>query len=154
MGPRPHPAGDALVERPEWGTGFPTCSGAHNPLPLKVASGENENILANGIVTCTDVGDAFLYAVDYLNFSLSPNSRWTSAHLEWFGCGAQRQGATGRNDWIFDEALPIKVSLAAGVKRAAIADVSCRVPKTILARARGFGFYVVGGGIVWSILLL
>jgi hypothetical protein len=65
-----------------------------------------------------------------------------------------RQGADGRNDWIFDEAKPIKLSIAAGAKRVAITDVSCRVPKTVLGRARGFGFYVAGGGILWSILLL
>ncbi len=143
-----------MVERPEWGAGFATCAGAREPLPLKAASGENETLLANGIITCTDVGDAYLYAVDYMSFSLSPTSRWTSAHLEWFGCGAQRQGADGRNAWIFDEAQPIKVSLTTAGKRVAIANVACRVPKATLGQARGFGFYVVGGGILWSILLI
>jgi hypothetical protein len=122
----------ALVERAEWGAGFSTCNGARSPLPLKAASVENETVLANGIIACTDDGDAFLYTVDYLNFSLAPDSQWTSAHLEWFGCGAQRQGADGRNDWIFDQAKPIKLSIAAGAKRVAITDVSCRVPKTVL----------------------
>jgi hypothetical protein len=144
----------ALVERPQWGTGFSTCAGAGTPMPLKAASADNDNLLANGVINCTDAGDAYLYTVDYLNVSLAPGSKWTSAHLEWFGCGVQREGKEGRNDWIFEEAKPIKLTLAAGAKRAAISGVSCRVPKNALQQARGFGFYVVGGGILWSILLL
>jgi hypothetical protein len=123
-------------------------------MPLKAATLDNDNVLANGIVNCTDEGSAYLYAIDYLNFSLSPSSKWAAAHLEWFGCGAQRGGANGHNDWIFDEATPIKLEIKAGVQRVSITNVSCRVPKPVLARARGFGFYVVGGGVMWSILLL
>ena len=144
----------APIERAEWGAGFPTCAGSRTPMPLKAASLDNENVLANGIVTCTDDGNAFVYAVDYMNFSLAPSSKWASAHLEWFGCGAQRSGSDGRNDWIFDEATPIKLEVKAGAQRASIANLTCRVPKSTLGRARGFGFYVIGGGIMWSILLL
>ena len=61
----------------------------------------------NGIITCVDSGDAFVYAVDYMNLSLAPASRRAAANLEWFGCGAQRAGSGGRSDWIFDEAVPI-----------------------------------------------
>jgi hypothetical protein len=142
------------IERADWGAGFPTCAGARTPMPLKAATLDNDNVLANGIVNCTDEGNSFLYAVDYMNFSLSSSSKWPSAHLEWFGCGAQRNGANGRNDWIFDEATPIKVEVKAGVQRVSIANVTCRVPKSVLSRARGFGFYVTGGGVMWSILLL
>ncbi|HEY7297539.1 MAG TPA: hypothetical protein VH684_06335 [Xanthobacteraceae bacterium] len=142
------------IERPDWGTGFPSCAGSRNPMPLKAATLDNDTVLGNGIVTCTDAGDAFIYAVDYLNFSLSPASKWTSAHLEWFGCGAQRAGANGQDDWIFEETKPIKLEIKAGVERVSITQISCRVPKSVLKNARGFGFYVVGGGVLWSILLL
>jgi hypothetical protein len=142
------------IARPEWGERFPTCAGARKPLPLKAATLDNEHILANGIVNCTDDGNAFVYDVDYMNFSLSASSKWPSAHLEWFGCGAQRKGADGRSDWIFEEAKPIKVDIKAGMPRVSITNVSCRVPKSVLSRARGFGFYVIGGGVMWSILLL
>jgi hypothetical protein len=50
--------------------------------------------------------------------------------------------------------MPIAAQVKPGVARASIAQLSCRVPKAVLARARGFGFYVVGGGTLWSILLL
>jgi hypothetical protein len=141
------------VERADWGAGFPTCSGARTPMPLKAASLNNETLLANGIITCADAGDAYVYAVDYLNFSLGPAGGATTT-LEWFGCGAQRAGSGGRNDWIFDEAMPIAAQVRPGVARTSVTQLSCRVPKAVLARARGFGFYVVGGGTLWSILLL
>jgi hypothetical protein len=142
------------VERAEWGAGFPTCTGAHNPTPFKAATLNNDTLLANGIITCVDSGDAFVYAVDYMNLSLAPASRRASANLEWFGCGAQRAGSGGRSDWIFDEAVPIAAHVKAGIARVSLTQLSCRVPKTVLARARGFGFYIVGGGTLWSILLL
>jgi hypothetical protein len=144
----------APVERADWGAGFPTCSGARSPMPLKAATLNNETLLANGIITCADAGDAYVYAVDYMNFSLGPANQRAAEKLEWFGCGAQRAGAGGHNDWIFDEAMPIAAQVKPGEERVAITQVSCRVPKSVLARARGFGFYVVGGGTLWSILLL
>ncbi len=139
---------------PRWGVNFPTCADARNPIALKAIIWDNPNIVANGIVNCTDTGDAYLYAVDYMNFSLSPTSEWRSAHLDWFGCGAQRPGPGGDNDWFYDEVRPIKVVIRAGVKRVAITNVSFRVPKSVIAQARGFGFYIVGGGLIWSIFLL
>lgn len=142
------------VERAEWGAGFPTCAGARSPMPFKAATAGNDTLLGNGIITCADDGDAYVYAVDYLNFSLAAASKRSSANLEWFGCGAQRAGTGGHNDWIFDEARPISAHVKAGVERVSVAQLSCRVPKSVLARARGFGFYVVGDGTLWSILLL
>jgi hypothetical protein len=142
------------TQRPDWGQKFPTCSGARSPVPFKAASLENENIQANGIVTCLDEGDALVYAIDYMNFSLSPTSKWHSAQLDWYGASAQRAQPNGQNDWIYDEAKPIRVDVVAGAKRVSITDISFRVPKSVLAQARGFGFYVVGGGILWSIVLL
>ncbi len=142
------------VERAEWGAGFPTCAGARSPMPFKAATASNDTLLGNGIVTCVDDGDAYVYAVDYMNFSLAAASKRSSANLEWFGCGAQRSGTNGRNDWIFDETMPINAHVKAGVERVSVSQLSCRVPKSVLARARGFGFYVVGGGTLWSILLL
>ncbi|WP_291846470.1 hypothetical protein [Bradyrhizobium sp.] len=142
------------VEQAEWGANFPTCAGARTAIPLKAASAGNDTLLANGIINCADDGDAFVYSVDYMNFSLAPGSKRPSATLEWFGCGAQRAGASGRNEWIFDEAKPIQAQVKAGVARVGITQVTCRVPKSTLSRARGFGFYVVGGGTLWSIYLL
>jgi len=142
------------VERAEWGAGFPTCAGAQRPVPFKAATSNNHSLLGNGIITCVDAGDAYVYAVDYINFWLAPASRQPSETLEWFGCGAQRAGNGGHNEWIFDEAMPIAVKVKAGAARIAITQLSCRVPKAVLGRARGFGFYVVGGGTQWSILLL
>lgn len=142
------------VERAEWGAGFPTCAGARSPVPFKAATSNNESLLGNGIITCVDAGDAYVYAVDYINFWIAAASRRSLETLEWFGCGAQRAGNGGRNEWIFDEAMPIAVKVKAGAARVAITQLSCRVPKVVLSRARGFGFYVVGGGTQWSILLL
>jgi hypothetical protein len=144
----------ALSERPDWGANFTTCAGAVSPIPLKAATPENDNILANGIVRCSDEGDDFFYTVEYLNLSLLPTSKWKSVDLVWLGAGAQREGVKGRNTWIYDEARPIKVTIQAGVKRVSVKDVSFRVPKAILAKARGFGFYIVGLGTLWSVLLL
>jgi hypothetical protein len=139
---------------PTWGENFVTCAGAHSPVPLKAVIEDNPNIIGNGIINCTDEGDNYTYRIDYMNFSLSPTSTWRSAHLEWFGCGAQRAGPGGRVEWLYDEARPIKVVIVAGVKRVAITNIAFRIPKPILSQARGLGFYVAGGGIVWSIFLL
>jgi hypothetical protein len=141
-------------QRPDWGQNFPTCSGARSPVPFKAAILENYDIQGSGVVTCRDDGDALIYSIDYMNFTLAPTSKWPSAHLEWYGAGAQRGQVNAQNDWIYDEAIPIKVDLSTKGKRVSITDISFRVPKTVLAQARGFGFYVVGGGILWSILLL
>lgn len=143
-----------LVGQPDWGARMTTCEGEKGARPLKAAMPENDNILAYGVITCTDAGDAFVYAVDYMNFAIAPTSKWKSAHLEWFGAGAQRAGPDGRNDWIYDEVRPIQLEVKAEARRAAVTNISFRVPKTAIAQARGFGFYVVGGGIMWSILLL
>ena len=146
---------------PEWGTGFMTCDGANarSPALFKVANpGRNQEIQASGIIKCTDDGDAYVYTVDYINFALSPATDWPSAHLEWLGCGAQRSAGGGRNrlgpEWLYDEAKPIKVVIRKGVKRVAITGLSFRVPKSVLSQAHGFGFYVVGGGALWSIVFL
>ena len=143
-----------VVGRPDWGTRMTTCEGEQGLLPLKAAAPDNDNLLANGIITCTDAGDAFVYAIEYMNFSLAAKSKWTSAHLEWFGAGVQRAGPAGKNDWIYDEVRPVQVDIKPDTKRVAVTNISFRIPKTVIAQARGFGFYVVGGGIMWSILLL
>ncbi len=145
-------ADNSDLSSPDWGSNFITCAGAKSPIRLRAASPE-AGIMANGVISCRDEGDAFIYAVDYMNFALAPASEWKSAHLEWFGSGAQRQGANGRTDWFYDEARPIKVRVDAA-RRAAVANLSFRVPKAVLAQARGFGFYVVGGGIFWPITLV
>lgn len=144
----------ALAGLADWGAGKTTCEGEKGARQLKTAAPENDNIIAYGIIACTDAGDAFVYTVEYINFSLAPTSKWKSAHLEWFGAGAQRAAADGSNDWIYDEVKPIQLEVRADAKRAAVANISFRVPKSVIAQARGFGFYVVGGGIMWSILLL
>jgi hypothetical protein len=144
----------AASERSDWGASFTTCPGATTPIPLKAAVPENDNILANGIIRCSDEGDDFVYAIEYVNFSLLPTSKWTSVGLDWFGAGAQREGIGGRNAWTYDEVRPIKAEIGAGVKRVSVTDISFRVPKAALANARGFGFYVVGRGTLWSLLLL
>jgi hypothetical protein len=155
--PAAQPAAEApklAVEEADWGANFPTCTGASRAIPLKAASAGNDTLLASGIVDCADEGEAFVYSVDYMNFSLAPASRRPAVTLEWFGCGAQRAGAGGRNEWIFDDAKPIQAQVKAGVERVGVTQVTCRVPKSVLSRARGFGFYVVGGGTLWSIHLL
>jgi hypothetical protein len=141
-------------QRSDWGQNFPICSGVKSPVPFKAASLVNDNLQANGIITCVDDGDALIYAIDYMNFSLAPTSKWPSAHLEWYGAGAQRSQLNGQSDWIYDEAKPIKVDINAEVKHVSITGISFRVPKSVLLQARGFGFYVVGGGLFWSIFLL
>jgi len=133
-----------------WGTDFSNCSGAREPMRFKVGNGEREDIVASAIVTCRDEGDAFVYALDYMNLALAPGSKWRSAQIQWIGAAAQRGGSNRRNEWIYDEAKPLQVSLVPG-RMAAVKDVSFRVPKAVLAQARGFGFYVVGGGIFWSL---
>jgi hypothetical protein len=152
--PERQPGKSVLGGRADWGKGFLTCQGAKEPRLLKAASLENDFLQASGVITCTDAGDAFVYSVDYMNFVLPPGSRWSSAHLEWFGAGAQRAGRNGGNDWIFDEAKPIEVQIDAVHRRVAISNISFRIPKSVLTQARGFGFYVVGGGLLWSIALL
>ncbi len=155
--PAAQPAAEAAklaVEQADWGANFPTCAGASKAIPLKAASAGNDTLLASGIINCADEGDAFVYSVDYMNFSLASASKRPAVTLEWFGCGAQRAGAGDRNEWIFDEAKPIQAQVKAGVERVGVTTVTCRVPKSVLSRARGFGFYVVGGGTLWSIHLL
>ena len=143
-----------LVGRSDWGSGFATCAGAKQPRLLKAASPDNDFIQASGVVFCTDADDAYVYTIDYMNFTLAPGSRWGSAHLEWFGVGVQRGDANGANNWVFDEAKPIQVEISGDRKRASVSNLSFRVPKDVLKDARGFGFYVVGGDILWSIFLL
>jgi hypothetical protein len=142
------------VTEPGWGANFATCAGAKTPIPLKAASPENDNLVANGIITCLDDGEAFLYAIDYMNFSLAPTSKWESAHLEWLGAAAQTGGGAGGNEWLYDEAKPINVQIKAATRRVSVTNLSFRVPKSVVTKARGLGFYVVGGGIMWSLLLL
>lgn len=148
------PPDSVLIGRPDWGAVILTCAGERAGRPLKAASPDNDNLLASGVVTCTDDGDAFVYAIDYMNFSLAPTSRWRSAHLEWFGAAVQKAAPDGGSQWIYDEIRPIQIDIQKDRNRAAVANLSFRVPKAVMAEARGFGFYVVGGGIVWSILLL
>jgi hypothetical protein len=114
----------------------------------------SSHLSGHGIVNCEDVGNAYAFTIDYFSFSLASESKWNSAHLEWFGCAVQRQGSDGSNDWIYDEIRPIKVVITSGAKRVSIANLSFRIPKSTLEHARGFGFYVVGGRIMWSIFLL
>lgn len=143
-----------LTGRPEWGEAIRTCEGAKQPQYFKAAGPDNEIIQSNGIITCVDNGDSFTYAVEFMSFSLAPGSPWKSAHLEWFGAGIQRAGLNGNNDWIYDEVRPIRVEIGGDRKRSAVTKLSFQVSKAAMAQARGFGFYVVGGGIVWSIFLL
>ncbi len=82
----------------DWGIGFMTCAGSTpaNPAMFKVANPWTKaEILASGIVKCVDDGDAYVYIVDYINFALSPNTDWPSAHLEWLGAGVQKSAPTG-----------------------------------------------------------
>ena len=160
---------------PNWGIGFMTCAGSTpgNPALFKVANPwSTAEILASGIVKCVDDGDAFLYTVDYINFALSSGTDWPSAHLEWLGAGVQKSAPlSGRArteleeamirarmriapEWLYDEVRPIKVLINRGVKRVAISGLSFRIPKSILAQASGFGFYVVGGGAMWSLVFI
>lgn len=143
-----------LTGKPDWGAKFRTCEGAKQPEYFKAAGPDNEIIQSNGIVTCVDTGNSYVYAVEFMTFALAPGSPWKSAHLEWFGAGIQRADADGRNDWIYDEVKPIRVEIGADRPRGAVTKISFEVPKANLAQARGFGFYVVGGGILWSIFLL
>ena len=54
---------------PGWGANFITCAGEKKPVRLRAASPES-GIMANGVISCRDEGDAFVYAVEYMN------SRW------------------------------------------------------------------------------
>lgn len=147
---------DVDVQSAVWGTGFRTCPGASpaDPLLLKAANPvDNDKIRASGLIKCADVGDAYVYTVDFINFSLNPSGGWTAAHLEWLGAAVQRPGPRG-NQYIYDEVRPINVRLTSDVKRLAVTNLSFRIPKPVLAQARGFGLYVVGGGILWSIFFI
>src|ERR1700716_3316345 len=81
-----------------WGAGFSKCQGAPKPLLFRAGNSAN-NVEATCIITCADDGDSFVYAVEYMNFALAPNTEWKSAHLEWFGAGAKRPGPNGQNEW-------------------------------------------------------
>jgi hypothetical protein len=151
------PRADVDAQGPGWGAGFRTCPGAsaRRPELFKAANPIDSDVIrASGIIKCVDEGSAYLYTVDFVNFSLNPAGSWTTAHLEWFGAAVQRAGPDGSNDFVYDEARPIKVQIVAGVKRIAVTNLSFRIPKSVLEQARGFGFYIVGGGILWSIFFL
>jgi hypothetical protein len=130
------------------------CPGRTNGEPLRAANGSSNWVLITAAITCRDVGDAYVFSVDYMSVQVNPGNRGNidrdSINFDWLALAIYAPGGGGRTiNWLYDEALPVDGALAK-TSRDKIYFGKLNFPKVSkadIAKASNFTFYLTAEGV-------
>jgi hypothetical protein len=131
-----------------------SCPGKTEGESLRAANGSSQWILITATITCRDVGDGYTFAIDYLSLQINPASRERIErdvlNFDWIALALlQPKGSGSTVNWLYDEALPIKGSIEKTSRDKIYFGnlVFPKIPKSDVAKATNFTFYLTSQGI-------
>jgi hypothetical protein len=117
------------------GANVGSCPGNSQGEPLKAANAGRQWLVISGVITCRDVGSAYVFEVSHLAVQINPTSRNAIPrevlNFDWIGLAVYRPQGSGETvKWLYDEALPIRGTLAKGdTKKIYFGNLKFNVPK-------------------------
>jgi len=117
-------------------------------------------ILLTGLVTCKDVGDSYIFFLNFLRVRINPAARERinreKLDFDWLGLALYRPKNNGEAiDWLYDEAKPLNGTLARDSHDPIyFGNLSFEVSKTIVGEATKFMFYLNSHGPYYTFWLV